>query len=85
MKRRIAMIAAAAVLLAGGATVATTASARDSFSISIGAPGFAVGYATPGYGYGYYAPPVVYAPPVWRLVMLAVRMLPRPVMRRVGF
>ncbi|TMG86661.1 MAG: hypothetical protein E6H74_02730 [Betaproteobacteria bacterium] len=47
MKRRIAMIAAAAVLLAGGATVATTASARDSFSISIGAPGFAVGYATP--------------------------------------
>ena len=29
--------------------------------------------------------PVVYAPPIWRLVMLAVRLLPRSVMRRVGF
>ena len=29
--------------------------------------------------------PVVYTPPIWRLVMLAVRCLPRAVMRRVGF
>jgi uncharacterized protein YjeT (DUF2065 family) len=28
---------------------------------------------------------VVYAPRAWRWVMLAVRMLPRAVMRRVGF
>ena len=59
MKRRIATIAAAAALVVG-ATVATTASARDSFAISIGVPGFAVGYGTPRY----YAPPIAYAPPV---------------------
>jgi NAD(P)-dependent dehydrogenase (short-subunit alcohol dehydrogenase family) len=29
--------------------------------------------------------PVVYAPPIWRLVMLAVRMIPRPLMRRLSF
>jgi decaprenylphospho-beta-D-erythro-pentofuranosid-2-ulose 2-reductase len=29
--------------------------------------------------------PVVYAPPIWRLVMRAIRALPRPVMRRVRF
>ena len=29
--------------------------------------------------------PVVYAPPVWRLVMLAVRALPRAWMRRLRF
>ena len=29
--------------------------------------------------------PVVYAPPAWRFVMLAIRMLPRAVMRRIGF
>ncbi len=29
--------------------------------------------------------PVVYAPPIWRLVMLVIRHLPRAVMRRVGF
>ena len=59
MKHRIATIAAAALLL-GGATVASTASARDNFSVSIGVPGFAVAYGNRGY----YAPPVVYAPPV---------------------
>jgi len=69
MKHRIATIAAAGLLLAGGATVASTASARDSFSVSIGVPGFAVAYGNRGYygGYygGYYAPPAVaYAPPV---------------------
>jgi len=29
--------------------------------------------------------PVVYAPPIWALVMLVIRLLPRAVMRRVGF
>ena len=29
--------------------------------------------------------PIVYAPPIWRLVMLAVRSLPRAIMRKVGF
>ncbi|MEB2283116.1 MAG: hypothetical protein B6D46_03265 [Polyangiaceae bacterium UTPRO1] len=29
--------------------------------------------------------PVVYAPPIWRLVMLAIRALPRSVMRRTEF
>ena len=29
--------------------------------------------------------PVVYAPPVWRWVMLAIRLLPRFVMRKIGF
>jgi hypothetical protein len=66
MKHRIATIAAAGLLLAGGATFASTASARDSFSVSIGVPGFAVAYGNRGYygGYygGYYAPPVAYAP-----------------------
>jgi hypothetical protein len=61
MKHRIATIAAAALLLAGGATVASTASARDAFSVSIGVPGFAVGYANRGY---YAAAPVLYAPPL---------------------
>jgi len=29
--------------------------------------------------------PVIYAPPVWRWIMLAIRLLPRFVMRRIGF
>ena len=29
--------------------------------------------------------PVVYAPPIWALIMAVIRMLPRAVMRRVGF
>ncbi|PYQ07651.1 MAG: hypothetical protein DMF83_08800 [Acidobacteria bacterium] len=29
--------------------------------------------------------PVVYAPPIWRSVMLVIRLLPRFVMRRIGF
>jgi len=29
--------------------------------------------------------PVVYAPPIWRWVMLVIRCLPRAVMRRIGF
>ena len=29
--------------------------------------------------------PVVYAPAIWRWVMLVIRILPRFVMRRVGF
>ncbi len=72
MKYRIATIAAASLLLAG-TTLAGTASARDSFSVSIGVPGFAATYGNRGYydgnygGYygGYYSPaPVIYAPPV---------------------
>ena len=67
MKLRLATIAVAAALGLAGATVATTASARDQFSVSIGAPGFGIGYSNYGhYGrsYVYAAPPVVYAPPV---------------------
>ena len=29
--------------------------------------------------------PLVYAPPIWGLVMLVIRLLPRFVMRRIGF
>ena len=29
--------------------------------------------------------PVVYAPGIWRLIMAVIRLLPRPVMRRIGF
>src|SRR5213593_3304602 len=60
MRRYVAPLAAA--LVAAAAIFAPTASARDSFSIAIGAPGFAVGYASPGYGYAYVPPPVYYAP-----------------------
>ena len=71
MKQRIAKIAAAGLLVAGTAAFASTASARDSFNVSIGVPGFAIAYGNRGYygGYygsyygGYYAPPpVAYAP-----------------------
>lgn len=64
MKHRLATIAAASVLALAGTTLASTASARDFFSVSIGAPGFAVGYSNYGRSYVYAAPPVVYAPPV---------------------
>jgi hypothetical protein len=65
MTRRIAALAAAAVLAVGGATLATSASARDSWSVSIGAPGVAFGYSTYGYAPYYYAPaPYYYGPPV---------------------
>ena len=64
MTRRIATFVTAALLLLGGATLATTASARDSFAVSIGVPGVAFGYSNYGYGYGYVAPPAYsyYAP-----------------------
>jgi hypothetical protein len=61
MRRHVAVLAALFVV---GATVATAASARDSFAVSIGVPGFGVGYSTRGYGYAYAAPPVAYPPPV---------------------
>src|ERR1700746_306237 len=66
MKLRLSTIAVAAALAVGSAAVATTASARDNFAVSIGVPGLAVGYSNYGYGrsYVYAAPPVVYAPPV---------------------
>jgi hypothetical protein len=60
MKHRIATVAAATLLLAGGLTMASSASAGGHVSVAIGLPGFAIGY-----GPGYYAPPLVaYAPPV---------------------
>jgi len=71
MTRRFATLAAAALVAVGGATLATSASARDSWSVSIGAPGVAFGYSTyPAYPYYapapapyvYYGPPVVYRP-----------------------
>jgi len=64
MNPRLAPIAATAALALGAATLASTASARDQFSVSIGAPGFAVGYSNYGRSYVYAAPPVVYGPPV---------------------
>ena len=68
MTRRIAALAAAALVAVGGATLATSASARDSWSVSIGAPGVAFGYSNYPYPYYapapyyYYGPPVVYRP-----------------------
>jgi hypothetical protein len=59
MKRHLAMLAAVLVV---GVTAATAAAARDSFAVSIGAPGFGVGYASGGYGYAVVAPPVAVAP-----------------------
>lgn len=64
MRHRLATITAAAALALAGTTLASTASARDFFSVSVGAPGFAVGYSNFGRSYVYAAPPVVYAPPV---------------------
>jgi hypothetical protein len=78
MKHRIATLAAA-VLLVGGATMASTAAARDNFSIAIGAPGFGIGYSNHGYGYGYVAPPAVYAPPVAYYGAPAYSYYPAPV------
>jgi hypothetical protein len=75
MKRRIAALAAATALAVGGAAFATSASARDSFAVSIGVPGVALGYSNYGYApapapyyYSYsYAPapyPYYYGPTV---------------------
>jgi outer membrane scaffolding protein for murein synthesis (MipA/OmpV family) len=80
MFRRILLASALAATLALGLAVAPAASARDSWSVSIGVPGVAVTAGSPYY-YGphyrpyyrpyyrsYYAPPpVVYRPvPVYR-------------------
>ncbi len=74
MDRRIATLAAAAVLAAGIA-IAPSASAGGNVAVSIGVPGFSVGYSNNGFGFvaaapapyyatPYFAPPaaVVYAP-----------------------
>jgi hypothetical protein len=61
MKRHIAVLGAVFVV---GVAAATTASARDSFAISIGGPGFGVGYSAGGYRFAYAAPPLVYSPAV---------------------
>ena len=68
MNRRIASLAAAA-LLVGASMAATSASANGSVAVSIGVPGFAVGYSNRGYGYVAAAPyaypaPYYAAPPV---------------------
>ena len=55
MNRRIASLAAAA-LLVGASVAATSASANGSVAVSIGLPGFAVGYSNRGYGYVAAAP-----------------------------
>ncbi|HEV7413503.1 MAG TPA: virulence factor [Casimicrobiaceae bacterium] len=62
MKLRLATIAATAALAIAGTTLASTASARDQFSVSIGAPGFAVGYSNYS-NYGHYGRSYVYAAP----------------------
>jgi hypothetical protein len=72
MRHRLAIFVAS-FLLVGGATCATTASAGNSFAVSIALPGLAlgagsnsgfVGIGGNGYG-GYYAPSAVaYAAPV---------------------
>ena len=54
MTRRIATFVTAALLLFGGATLATTAAARDSFAVSIGVPGVTFGYSNYGYSYPTY-------------------------------
>lgn len=59
MNRRITALAAAGALAIGAATLAAPASARDSFSFSIGAPGVAFGYSN---GYAPYYSPYYYAP-----------------------
>jgi hypothetical protein len=56
-RRRIAAVAVAAIVGLGGAALATSASARDSFSVSVGVPGVAVGYSN-----GYVPPPYYVAP-----------------------
>ncbi len=62
MTRRIATFVTAALLFFGGVTLAPTASARDSFAVSIGVPGVALGYSNYGYGYGYgYVAPPAYS------------------------
>ena len=49
MYRRILLASALAGTLAVGLAVAPAASARDSWSVSIGAPGFAVSAGSPVY------------------------------------
>src|SRR5947207_15717339 len=63
MNRRIAILAAAAVLLAGAGIPNT--SAGGNVAVSIGAPGFSVGYSNHGYGYFAPAPAPYYAVPYY--------------------
>ena len=81
MFRRIVLASALAGTLAVGLAVAPAASARDSWSVSIGVPGVAISAGSPYYygpyyrpyhrpyyrSYYYAPPPVVYRPvPVYR-------------------
>jgi hypothetical protein len=64
MNRRIATLAAAAVLVAGAA-IAPSASAGGNVAVSIGVPGFSVGYSNHGYGYIATVPAPYYAAPYY--------------------
>ena len=66
MYRRILLASAVAGTLAAGLAIAPAASARDSWSVSIGAPGFAVSAGSPVYYGPYYRP--YYYRPHWRPV-----------------
>lgn len=64
MNRRLATLAATAVLVAGAA-IAPSASAGGNVAVSIGVPGFSVGYSNHGYGYFAAAPAPYYAAPYY--------------------
>ena len=65
MFRRILVATAAAGMLVAGLAIAPAASARDSWSVSIGAPGVAISAGSPGYWGSYYRPYPYYRP-YWR-------------------
>src|SRR5438045_9397914 len=68
MYRRILLASALAATLAVSLAVAPAASARDSWSVSIGVPGVAVAAGSPVYYGPYYRP---YYRPHWRPVYVA--------------
>lgn len=78
MNRRIASLAAAA-LLVGASMAATSASANGSVAVSIGLPGFAVGYSNRGYGYVAAAPYAYPAPYYYDYAAPPVVAYPAPV------
>ncbi len=84
MYRRILLASALAGTLALGLAVAPAASARDSWSVSIGAPGFAISAGSPVYyGHRYYRP---YYRPYWRPVYVPPPVVyPAPVYRPYAY
>lgn len=90
MTRRIARLAALAVVLAGSAALAPAALAGGNvgWSVSIGGPGYAINVGQPaywggyGYGYGAYRPwvrPVVPAPVYYPAPIVYPYVMPAPV------